>query len=108
MKFKTGDRVKILAGKDAGKEGNISRVINEKNRVIVNGINIVKKHEKAQQRAKSSTQNVMQGGIIDREMPIHASNVAYIGADGKPTRIGYKVNEDGTKVRIDRKTGNTI
>ena len=71
MKIRTGDRVKILTGKDRGKEGTVTRVILEKDRVIVEGMNVVKKHQRA-------TGNVKQGGIIDREMPMHVSNVALI------------------------------
>ena len=102
MKLRKGDKVKVLAGKDKGKEGTISRVFPEKNRVIVDGVNIVKKHQKATSQAR-------QGGIIDREMPIHASNVAIVSSsDGKPTRIGYRIDEQGNKVRICKRTGSDL
>ena len=102
MKLKKGDRVQVLAGKDRGKKGTITRVIPEKNKVIVDGINVVKKHQKA-------TQRVRQGGIIDRDMPINASNVAVLSpGDGKPTRIGYRVDDQGRKYRICRRTGNDL
>jgi large subunit ribosomal protein L24 len=99
MKVKKGDHVVVLAGKDVGVRGTISRVIPETDRVIVDGVNLVKKH----QRAKSA---LMQAGIIDKEMPIHVSNVALVCSScGKPTRIGYSIADDGTKTRICRKCG---
>jgi large subunit ribosomal protein L24 len=101
MKLRKGDEVVVLAGKDVGKTGTISRVIPETGRVIVDspqGINRVKKHQKP-------TRATMQGGIIDKEMPIDVSNVALIcDACKKPTRIGYKF-EGTKKVRICRKCG---
>jgi len=106
MKVKKGDRVRVLAGKDVGKEGTVSRVIPERDRVIVDGINVAKKHQKA-------TRATMQGGIIDKDMPIHVSNVALVCAKCGPTRVGYKYEgnlPDGrpdrkTKVRVCRKCG---
>ena len=102
MKLRKGDRVKVLAGKDKGREGVITRVYPEKDRVLVEGLNVVKKHQKATQQAR-------QGGIIDREMPIHASNVAILSAgDGKPTRIGYRIDDEGNKHRICKRTGSDL
>lgn len=102
MKVKKGDKVRVLAGKDRGKEGTITRVIPEKQRVIVEGVNVVKKHQKATQAAR-------QGGIIERDMPIHVSNVAILSSgDGKPTRIGYRFGEDGQKYRVCRRTGSDL
>lgn len=107
MKLRKGDRVKVLSGKDRGKEGTIVRVYPEKGRVLVEGVGVVKKHEKAGQKAQG--RQVRQGGIIDREMPINASNVAILSpADGKPTRIGYRITDDGQKIRICRRTGNDL
>lgn len=107
MKVRKGDRVKVLSGKDKGREGVISRVIPEKNRVIVDGVNIVKKHQKAGQQTQG--RQVRQGGIIDREMPINASNVAVISpADGKPTRVGFRIDDSGEKHRICKRTGSDI
>jgi len=98
VKLRKGDEVQVLAGKDLGARGTISRVINERSMVIVDGVNLVKKHQKP-------TRATMQGGIIDKEMPIHVSNVALVCRScGKPTRIGYRVNESG-KARICRKCG---
>jgi len=99
MKIKKGDKVRVLSGKDRGKEGVVMFAFPEKDRVIVEGVNLVKKH----QRPLSETN---QGGIIDKDMPMHVSNVAALSPkDGKPTRIGYKVLDDGTKVRICKRTG---
>ena len=99
MKIKKGDRVVVLSGKDKGREGVVSRSLPTQGKVIVDGINVAKKHQKP-------TRATMQGGIIDRDMPIDASNVAVISPkDGKPTRVGYKVDASGTKVRICKRTG---
>jgi large subunit ribosomal protein L24 len=100
MKLKKGDTVLVIAGKDKGKEGEIVRALPRENKVIVSGVNIAKKHQK-------QTKQTMQGGIIDRDMPVHASNVMLVHK-GKPTRVGYKIQADGTKVRIAKTTGEVI
>ena len=96
MKLRKGDRVKVIAGKDVGKDGVIMRVIPEKNRVIVEGVNVAKKHQRP-------TRATMQAGIIDKDMPIHASNVALICGTCGATRLGYRVDDSGKKIRICRK-----
>ncbi|HET9771724.1 MAG TPA: 50S ribosomal protein L24 [Acidimicrobiia bacterium] len=96
MKLKKGDRVKVIAGKDVGKDGVIMRVLPEKNKVIVEGVNIAKKHQRP-------TRATMQGGIIDKDMPIHASNVALICGSCGATRLGYRFDDAGKKIRICRK-----
>ncbi len=101
MKLKKGDRVKVLSGKDRGKEGAIMRVIPEKNKVIVEGVNVVKKHQKATQAAR-------QGGVIQRDMPIHVSNVALIDSDGNATRVGYEFDDTGAKHRVAKRGGGRI
>ena len=99
MKIKKGDQVRVLAGKDKGREGEISRVIPQRNLVIIEGVNKVKRHQKA-------TSETMQGGIIDKTMPIDVSNVALLSpSDGKPTRVGYRLSESGEKVRVCKRTG---
>jgi large subunit ribosomal protein L24 len=98
IKLKKGDEVVVLSGKDVGRRGTISRVIPNSDKVIVDGINMVKRHTKPRGQ-------VMQGGIIDKEMPIHVSNVALWCKDCGPTRIGYHIADDGTKRRICRKCG---
>ena len=101
LKIKKGDRVRILQGKDRGKEGEVTRVIPATGKVIVDGLNVVKKHQRA-------TRATMQGGIIDKEMPIPAANVAVLAADGKPTKVGYRFDDQGNKVRIARRTGEDL
>lgn len=100
MKIKKGDTVVVISGKDKGKEGTVSRVMPTTNQIIVDGINVVKKHQ------KPSGKN-QQGGVIDRDMPLDASNVMFVHK-GKPTRVGYKVLADGKKVRIAKTTGEEI
>ena len=101
MKVKKGDDVIVLAGKDIGRRGTVTRVLRSRDMVIVDGVNLVKRHTKPRGQ-------VMQGGIIDKEMPIHISNVALLCKDCGPTRIGYRIAEDGTKHRICRKCGGEI
>ena len=99
MRIKKGDQVRVLAGKDKGREGEISRVIPQRNAVIIEGVNQDKRHQKA-------TSETMQGGIIDKTMPIDVSNVALLSpSDGKPTRVGYRISESGEKVRVCKRTG---
>ena len=100
MKLRKGDTVVVITGKDKGKQGEIARVMPSSNKVIVNGVNVAKKHQKARSQVK-------QAGIIDKDMPLDASNVMYVHK-GKPTRIGYRVNADGTKVRIAKRNGEVI
>ena len=100
MKVKKGDRVVVLSGKDRGREGVISRVFPKEGKIIVDGINVAKKHQK-------STRATMQAGIIDREMPLDASNVAVL-SEGRASRIGYRTEADGSKVRIAKRTGEVL
>jgi large subunit ribosomal protein L24 len=99
MRLKKGDHVVVLKGKDRGKDGIVMRVLPKDDKVIVEGVNVVKKHQKA-------TRATMQAGIIDKDMPIDASNVAILSR-GKPSRIGYRV-EDGRKVRVALATGEVL
>ena len=99
MKLKKGDLVKVIAGKDKGKDGKIIAVNHKDNTVLVEGVNMITKHQKP-----SATNQ--QGGIIHQEAPLNASNVMY-SLNGKAVRIGYKV-EDGKKVRIARPNGEVI
>jgi large subunit ribosomal protein L24 len=99
MYLKKGDHVVVLKGKDRGKDGVVMRVIPKDGKVIVEGVNVVKKHQKA-------TRATMQAGIIDKDMPIDASNVAILSR-GKPSRIGFRM-EDGKKVRVALKTGEVL
>jgi large subunit ribosomal protein L24 len=100
MKLKKGDRVVVLTGKDKGREGVILRVLPKDGKVIVEGVNIAKKHQK-------QTRATMQAGIIEKDIPIDASNVALLSG-GRPSRIGRRVEADGTKVRYAKATGEVL
>ena len=100
MKLKKGDTVEVITGKDKGKQGEIAFVFPKTDKIIVNGINVAAKHQKAR-RANE------QGGIIHKDLPLHASNVMLVHK-GKKVRIGYKTQDDGTKVRIARPSGEVI
>src|SRR5262245_29383957 len=98
MKLKKGDDVIVIAGKDKGKKGKIVKVIPDERRVIVEGVNMVKRHSKPSQTSG--------GGIIEKAASLHASNVMLLDPkSGKGTRVGYKNLEDGTKVRVARRSG---
>lgn len=98
--LKSGDKVVVIAGKDKGKTGEITKVITKSDRVIVSGVNLVKRHNKA-----SMTQ---EPGIVTKEMPIHMSNVMLADPkDGKPTRVGYKMEGD-KKVRFAKRSGEVL
>ena len=99
-KIRKGDKVIVLNGRDKGRTGEVFEVRPAENKALVRGINMVKRHQK-----QSQTQ---EGGIISKEMPIHLSNVAYVGKDGKPTRIGFKIQADGKKVRVAKSSGAEI
>ncbi len=101
MKIRKGDRVRVLTGKYRGKEGDVSAVHPRTNKIVVDGINVAKRHQKP-------TRAMQQGGIIDKAMPIDASNVALIDSDGRATRVGYRVDDDGTKTRVARRTGGEL
>ncbi len=102
LKVRKGDRVRVLTGKDRGKEGVIMRVIPKDRKVIVDGVNVAKKHQ-------APTRTTQQGGIIDKDMPLPVANVALVCSScGKPTRVGYKFDSSGQKVRICRKCGGEI
>ena len=98
-KIKKGDRVIVLAGKYRGVEGEVLQVMPKDERVVVRGVNVIRKHQR-----QTPTQ---QGGIISREAPIHISNVA-LSVDGKPSRVGFKIQEDGRKARVAKRSGEVI
>ena len=100
MKLKKGDRVRVITGKDKGKEGVIDRVMPKDNKVIVTGVNLASKHQKAR-RANE------QAGIIDKDMPLDASNVMFVHK-GKTVRLGYSVDKKGEKVRVARPSGEEV
>ena len=100
MKLKKGDTVVVISGKDKGLEGEVIRVMPKENKVIVTGVNISKRHVKARSARDKA-------GIIDKDMPLDASNVMYVHK-GKPTRLGYRVGPDGAKQRVAKRTGEVI
>ncbi|NPA45203.1 MAG: 50S ribosomal protein L24 [Chlorobi bacterium] len=100
FKIKTGDQVVILTGKDKGKKGEVLKIIKDKDRVIVANRNMIKKH------VKPSAENP-QGGIEEKEAPMHISNVAIVDKKGNATRVGYEM-KDGKKVRVSKKSGEVI
>ena len=100
MRIKKGDQVIVITGRDKGKTGEVIKSMPKENKVIVQGINLVKRHTKPTQESA--------GGIVTKEAPIHVSNVALIDPkDGKATRVGFKV-EDGKKVRVSKRSGEVI
>jgi large subunit ribosomal protein L24 len=100
-KIKKGDRVIITTGRDRGKKGEVMKVMAEENRALVSGVNMVKRHQKQTQK--------LQGGIVSKESPVHLSNLAHVDPkDGSATRIGWKVLNDGRKVRFAKKSGEVI
>ena len=101
-KIRKDDEVVVLTGRDKGKRGSVLRVVTKTDRVIVEGVNVVKRHVKP-------TQADPQGGIVEKEAPVHISNVALIDPDtDRPTRVGYKTLEDGRKVRFAVRSGEVI
>jgi large subunit ribosomal protein L24 len=100
MKYKVGDNVKIIAGDQKGSSGKIVKIYRSKNKALVEGINMVKKHNKP-------NANSPKGGIVEKESPIHISNISFVTKDGNVTRVGYKI-EDEKKVRISTKTKEII
>ena len=101
MKIRKGDRVKVITGRSKGKVGDVLRVLHAEERVVVSGVNVIKRH--------TEPTRDQQGGIIEREAAIHVSNVALLDPKSdKPTKVGFKFLEDGRKVRIARASGETI
>jgi len=100
MKIKKGDNVEVKSGKDAGKNGRVLRVDRDRDRVVVEGVNMIKRH------TRPNPQKKIQGGIVEREAAIHVSNVMVVSPDsGRPTRVGYKILDDGRKVRVSKVDG---
>jgi large subunit ribosomal protein L24 len=101
LKFKKGDRVIVLSGRDKGKQGEIVKMMPKENRALVRGVNMVRRHQRQTAQA--------QGGIVSKEAPIDLSNLAHEDPkDGKPTRVGFKFLEDGKKVRVAKRSGEMI
>ena len=101
FKIRRGDRVAVIAGRDKGKMGEVLSVDRSADRVVVQGVNMIKRHQRPTQTA--------EGGIIEKEAPIHASNVAHLDpSDQQPTRVGFKTLNDGQKVRFAKRSGEVI
>jgi len=100
IKIKKGDTVRVITGSHKGSEGTVMRISREINKAIVEGVNMIKKHN------KPNAQNP-QGGITEKEAPLHISNLSLLTSDGKTTRVGYRV-EDGSKVRVAKKTDEVV
>lgn len=101
QKIRKGDTVVVLTGKDKGREGEVLSVLPKDNRAVVRGINMVKRHQRQTAAAES--------GIVNKEASMNLSNLAIKDPkDGKATRVGFKINEDGTKVRVSKRTGEVI
>ena len=98
MKIHKGDRVEVISGKERGRTGEVTRVLPDKGRVIVAGVNIAKRHQRP-------TRATTQAGIIDKDMPLPVSAVALVCPAHGPTRVGYRIDESGRKVRFCRKCG---
>jgi large subunit ribosomal protein L24 len=101
MKLRSGDNVLVITGKDAGKESRIARVFPKDNRIIVEGVATAKRHQRP-------TGELNTGGIIDKDMPIDASNVMIVCKECGPTRIGARIDDEGKKHRVCRKCGNDL
>ena len=99
-RIRKGDKVVVLTGRDKGRTGEVIQVMRDEDRALVRGIHMAKRHQR-----QTASQD---GGIISKETPIHLSNIAYVGKDGKPTRIGFKIQADGTKVRVAKSSGAEI
>jgi large subunit ribosomal protein L24 len=104
MKVKKGDTVVVVAGSDKGARGKVLAAYPDTNKVLVEGVNRVKKHT----RISTTQRGAKTGGIITQEAPIDASNVMVVDSDGRPTRVGYRVDDDGQKVRISRRSGKDL
>lgn len=101
IKIRKGDKVVVLAGRDKGKRGEVLQVMPKENRALVQGVNIVKRHQK-----QTASQ---ESGIIPKEAPVHISNIAIEDpSDGEPSRIGYRIGEDGRKMRFAKRSGELI
>ncbi len=104
MKVKKGDTVLVLAGRDKGAKGRVIAAFPKVQRVLVEGVNRIKKHT----RVSTTQRGAQSGGIVTQEAPIHVSNVMVVDSDGKPTRIGFRKDEDGRSVRVGRRSGKDI
>jgi large subunit ribosomal protein L24 len=104
MKVKKGDTVVVISGKDKGAKGKVIQAYPDSQRVLVEGVNRIKKHTKITQTQRGA----QSGGIVTQEAAIHVSNVMVVDSDGKPTRVGYRENDEGKRVRVSKRNGKDI
>jgi len=104
VKIKKGDTVVVIAGKDKGAKGKVIAAFPRQDKILVEGVNRIKKHE----RIRTTQRGSKTGGIVTQEAPIHISNVQIVDSEGKPTRIGFRRDENGQKVRVARSTGKDL
>ncbi len=104
MKIKKGDTVIVLAGKDRNRTGKVIAAYPKLDKVLVEGVNRIKKHT----RVRTTQRGAKTGGIVTQEAPIHVSNVMLVDTDGLPTRVGYRIDENGQKVRVARRSGKDL
>ncbi|MET8151638.1 50S ribosomal protein L24 [Actinoplanes sp. NPDC049668] len=104
VKIKKGDTVVVIAGKDKGAKGKVIAAFPRQDKILVEGVNRIKKHE----RIRTTQRGSKTGGIVTQEAPIHISNVQIVDSEGNPTRVGYRIDEGGQKVRIARSTGKDL
>ena len=104
MKIKKGDMVQVMAGKDKGAQGKVIEAYPQRHKVLVEGVNRIKKHVANSYNERGAE----SGGIVTQEAPIHVSNVMLLDSDGRPTRVGYRFDEDGKKVRVAKSNGKDI
>ncbi len=104
MKIKKGDTVQVISGKDKGAQGKVIEAYPQRHKVLVEGVNRIKKHVANSYNERGAE----SGGIVTQEAPIHVSNVMLLDSDGRPTRVGYRFDEDGKKVRVAKSNGKDI
>jgi len=104
VKVKKGDTVVVLAGKDKGAKGKVIAAYPKLDKILVEGVNRVKKHT----RVRTTQRGAKTGGIVTQEAAIHVSNVMVVDGDGKPTRVGYRVTDEGEKLRVSRRSGKDL
>jgi large subunit ribosomal protein L24 len=104
VKIRKGDTVVVIAGKDKGAKGKVIAAYPRQDKVLVEGVNRIKKHT----RIRTTQRGAKTGGIVTQEAPIHVSNVQILDSDGKPTRVGYRIDDSGQKVRIARSNGKDL
>jgi large subunit ribosomal protein L24 len=104
VKVKKGDTVLVIAGRDRGARGKVIAAYPRQDKVLVEGVNRVKKHT----RIRTTQRGAKTGGIVTQEAPIHVSNVMVVDTDGQPTRVGYRIDDNGQKVRVSRRSGKDL